>query len=208
VIPNANLAMSVGIPHIWDEVQLCWSPTVDSFGTTSIDGNAKAGDGAGIAGGWAAADRGRLAGLAAVRAIDPHRARLPDELAIRRDLDLALRGRAFIDQLYRPARAFRIPADSTIVCRCEEITAGQIREAVAIGCDGPNQLKSFLRCGMGPCQGRLCGTTVSEVIAAARGVSAAEVGYYRLRPPVKPITLSELAALPQTDPARKAVVRL
>lgn len=208
VIPNTNLAMSAGIPHTWDEVQLCWKPTLDDFGTTPVEGIAIAGDGAGIAGGWAAADRGRLAGIAAVRAIDPNRPGLPDELAIRRDLAMALRGRAFIDHMYQPASAFRIPADDTIVCRCEEITAGQIREAVAIGADGPNQLKSFLRCGMGPCQGRLCGTTVTEVIAAARGVPPAAVGHYRLRPPVKPISLSELAGLPQTEAAKKAVVRL
>jgi len=48
---------------------------------------------------------------------------------------------------------------------------------------------------MGPCQGRLCGLTVTEVIAQARGVSPAEVGHYRIRPPIKPITLQELAAL-------------
>lgn len=208
VIPNANLAMSIGIPHTWDDIQLCWTPQIDSFGSTPIDGIAIAGDGAGIAGGWAAADRGRLAGIAAVRAIDPNRTGMPDELAIRRDLDHALRGRAFIDRMYRPSKTFRIPADDTIVCRCEEITAGQIRKSVSIGVEGPNQLKSFLRCGMGPCQGRLCGTTVTEVIADARGVKPSEVGHYRLRPPVKPITLAELAALPQTDAARKAVVRL
>jgi octopine oxidase subunit A len=68
-------------------------------------------------------------------------------------------------------------------------------------------MKSFLRCGMGPCQGRLCGLTVTELIATARGVSPGEVGYYRLRPPIKPITLEELASLPKTDAAVKAVVR-
>jgi hypothetical protein len=48
---------------------------------------------------------------------------------------------------------------------------------------------------MGPCQGRLCGLTVTEVIAHERGVSPAEVGHHRVRPPIKPITLKELAAL-------------
>ena len=208
VIPNVNLAMSANVPHEWDGVQLCWRPKVDGFGNTSVDGIAIAGDGAGIAGGWAAAQRGRLAAISAVRALDPHRTGLPDELAIRRDLDLAMRGRGFIDRLYRPPRAIRVPADDTIVCRCEEITAGQVREAVAMGAQGPNQLKAFLRCGMGPCQGRLCGTTVTELIADARKVTPGEVGYYRLRPPVKPISLAELAGLPQTEAARKAVVRL
>ena len=62
-------------------------------------------------------------------------------------------------------------------------------------------MKSLLRCGMGPCQGRLCGLTVTELIATARGVPPGEVGYYRLRPPIKPITLGELASLPPTDAA-------
>jgi hypothetical protein len=69
-------------------------------------------------------------------------------------------------------------------------------------------MKSFLRCGMGPCQGRLCGLSVTELIAEARGVSPQEIGYYRLRPPVKPITVAELAALPKSEAAVNAVVRL
>ena len=52
---------------------------------------------------------------------------------------------------------------------------------------------------MGPCQGRYCGVTVSAVIAAKRGVSVAETGYYRLRPPLKPVTLGELAAIDDLD---------
>jgi bacterioferritin-associated ferredoxin len=119
-----------------------------------------------------------------------------------------MRGRRFLDKLYRPAKRFRIPKDDTIVCRCEEVTARQIVETVALGCPGPNQMKSFLRCGMGPCQGRLCGLTVTELMAEARGVPAQQVGYYRLRPPVKPITVAELASLPKPEAAVKAVVRV
>jgi hypothetical protein len=52
---------------------------------------------------------------------------------------------------------------------------------------------------MGPCQGRVCGLTVSEIIAKARGVSPDEVGYYRIRSPVKPVTLGELAAMEFRD---------
>lgn len=82
-----------------------------------------------------------------------------------------------------------------MVCRCEEITAGAIRDVVKQGCLGPNQAKSFLRAGMGPCQGRMCGPVVSALIAQTRGCGMEEVGYYRIRPPLKPITLGELAAL-------------
>jgi len=47
---------------------------------------------------------------------------------------------------------------------------------------------------MGPCQGRFCGLTVAEIIASERGESVRDVGYYRIRPPIKPVTLGELAA--------------
>ena len=88
--------------------------------------------------------------------------------------------------------------DSVIVCRCEEVPAGQIRKYVEVGCQGPNQTKAFGRCGMGPCQGRLCGLTVTELIAQGRGVPPQEVGYYRIRPPIKPVTLGELGKLVAT----------
>jgi len=207
VVPNVNLAMSVGIEHRWDDAQFCWTPVVDESGGSSVDGIAIAGDGAGIAGATVAEERGRLAAMAAVRALNGGGVNLSDEVAVRTSLALQLRGREFLDALYQPAPQFRQPQGDTLVCRCEEVTARQVVETVRLGCTGPNQMKSFLRCGMGPCQGRLCGLTVTELIATARGVSPAEVGYYRLRPPVKPITLAELAGLPKTEAAVKAVVR-
>ena len=206
VTPNVNLAMSAGIEHRWDEAQLCWVPVLDAYGNSPVEGIAIAGDGARIAGAQAAESRGMLAAIAALRALG-RPAPEGEEQRARRDLKRALRGRAFLDALYRPVPAFRMPAGETMVCRCEEITARQIADAAALGCPGPNQMKTFLRCGMGPCQGRLCGLTVTELIAQAHSVPPQDVGYYRLRPPVKPITVGELAALPKTDAALKAVVR-
>lgn len=207
VAPNVNLAMSVGIEHRWDDVQLCWVPVLDRNGGSSVDGIAVAGDGAGIAGAQAARWRGVLAGVAALRALGRSVADA-DEGAVLRAVALSLRGRRFLDELFRPAAHFRQPVGDTIVCRCEEVTARQIVDTVALGCPGPNQMKTFLRCGMGPCQGRLCGLTVTELMAQARGVTPQEIGYYRLRAPVKPITVGELAALPKSEAAVKAVVRM
>jgi len=207
VVPNVNLAMAAGVEHRWDDEQLCWAPLLDRFGETSLRGISIAGDGAGIGGGQAAAWRGVIIAMAVVRALKPG-AKMPAEKLAYTALAGFMRGRKFLDRLYRPAKALRIPSGNTIVCRCEEVTAQQIVDTVELGCPGPNQMKSFLRCGMGPCQGRLCGLTVTELMADARGVSPQEVGYYRLRPPVKPITVAELAALPKTDAAVKAVVRV
>ena len=206
VVPNVNLALAAGAAHAWNGRQLCFQPVLDQDFASSVPGIAVAGDGAGIAGGTAAAERGRLAAIAAVRALKPD-ASLPEPQAIRQRLQREEMGRAFLDWLNRPADRFRQPEGDTLVCRCEEVTARQVRDTADMGCEGPNQMKAFLRCGMGPCQGRLCGLTVTELIAAQRKSTPAEVGYYRLRPPVKPITLAELASLPISEAERKAVER-
>ena len=208
VVPNVNLAMSAGIEHRWDDRQLCWSPVLDADGNTSVPGIAIAGDGAGIGGANVALARGRIAARAAIEALAPAAvAKLTAENVLRTALAQAERGRTFLDVLFRPAPRFRIPSGDTIVCRCEEVTAKEILDAVAIGATGPNQLKAYRRTGMGPCQGRLCGLTVTELMAQARGKTPQQIGYYRLRAPVKPITLAELASMPRTEADVSAVVR-
>ncbi|MGJ4955526.1 NAD(P)/FAD-dependent oxidoreductase [Bradyrhizobium sp. HKCCYLRH2015] len=203
VVPNVNLAMAAGVEHRWNELQLCWTPVLDADGNSSIPGIAIAGDGAGIGGAQAALWRGRIAAASAIKALRPQAQVLDHSAQLKR----AERARAFLDVLFQPAKQFRIPQGDTIVCRCEEITARDVLDSVAIGATGPNQLKAYRRTGMGPCQGRLCGLTVTELMAQARGKTPQEIGYYRLRAPVKPIMLSELAGLPKTEEATKAVVR-
>ena len=210
VIPNINLAQAVGVEQVWNEQLLCWEPKVDAWGNTNVPDLSIAGDGGGIAGAVAAEHRGRIAAYDAALKIG--KISLADRDAqsapSRMQLARAVRGRTFFDTLYQAPDPFRMPVGDTIVCRCEEVTASQIRETVRLGCPGPNQMKSFLRCGMGPCQGRFCSVTVTEIIAQERGVSPQEVGHYRLRFPTKPLTLGELAALPQTQDSRSAVIRI
>jgi NADPH-dependent 2,4-dienoyl-CoA reductase/sulfur reductase-like enzyme len=210
VTPNVNLANAAGCTFTWDDSQACFRPVVDGWGNSSLDGMAIAGDGAGIGGAEAAAAQGHLAGLEAARALGRIDEAVRDRLGATAQATLLTygQGRAFLERLYRPAPHFRQAHDEALACRCEEVTGRQIREAAALGVPGPNQMKAMLRCGMGPCQGRLCGLTVVEMIAAARGISPAEVGYYHLRTPVKPLTLAELATMPASDADRKAVVRI
>ena len=196
VIPNTQISLALQLMHQWDEGQLCWRPVVDEWSRTSLGAILIAGDGGGIAGAAAAALAGRLAALDAAHALGriaeaerdaqavPIRALLARERAIR----------PFLDALYRPADSVLNPADDVIACRCEEVSAGRIRHAVRLGATGPNQAKAFLRCGMGPCQGRLCGPIVGAVIARARGLPIAEIGNYRPRAPYKPLTIGALAA--------------
>ncbi|TAL56884.1 NAD(P)/FAD-dependent oxidoreductase [Pandoraea sp.] len=208
VIPNTQVTRSIGCDHAWDPAQLCWRPRLDAWGQTSIADIFVAGDGGGIAGALAAEVSGRLVGLQLAHRLAGLDLAERDAAAAGARAELArhLAIRPLLDALYRPADAFRRPpADDTIVCRCEEVTAGEIRAMARLGCVGPNQTKSFSRCGMGPCQGRFCGLTVAELLADAQAKPIPEVGYYRIRPPIKPITLGEVAAaIPMHEDNRMA----
>lgn len=199
VVPNVNLALSLRCAHEWDERARCFRPRLDEWGASTVPGVLIGGDGGGIVGAKAAELTGSLAALGAAAAIGRISAAERDERAapVRRELRLHLRARPFLDALYRPAQDYVAPRDpETVVCRCEEVRAGEIRRLVSgQGCPGPNQMKAFVRCGMGPCQGRLCGLTVTELISEVRGVTQEDVGYYRIRPPVKPVTVGDLASL-------------
>ena len=210
VMPQINLVQAAGIALQWNAEQHYWQPAVDAWGHTAMNRIGIAGDSAGIMGAQASEYHGQLVALEALHKLGIITQNQRDAWAEtpRSHWQRATRGRRFFEKLYKPADAFRIPDDTTIVCRCEEVTAGQIRESIALGCTGPNQLKSFLRCGMGPCQGRLCNVTVTELFASTLNISPATAGHYRLRFPTKPITLGELASLPQTPEAQQVVVRL
>ena len=197
VVPQVNLAIAAGCIHRWNDERLAFEPQRDFSGETTVPGVFVAGDAGGIAGAAAAAASGRIAALAIAARAGRLDAAARDARAapLRRALARALHGRRFLDRIFRPADRFRIPADDVPVCRCEEVAAGAIRAATARGAQGPNQAKAFLRAGMGPCQGRLCGLTVSEIMAQASGRTVEEIGHFNLRNPVKPITLGALAAL-------------
>ncbi|ASW01621.1 NAD(P)/FAD-dependent oxidoreductase [Paraburkholderia aromaticivorans] len=201
VVPGGNAARSIGCAHRWDDAQACWQPQVDSWGRSSVARVWIAGDGAGIGGAKAAEHAGELAALdiaADLGHIDPP-TRASASRAARAELDHHLTIRPFLDALYTPPPSLRRPAEDVVVCRCEEVSAGEIRRLARLDCAGPNQLKAFSRCGMGPCQGRWCGTTVGELLAEVQGRQPREVGYYRIRAPIKPVTIDELATVLPTD---------
>lgn len=83
-------------------------------------------------------------------------------------------------------------SDSTIVCRCEEITLGEIREYIRKGYHSLDEIKRISRAGMGPCQGRTCRQLIMQELAAATGKKLPELKMSTFRPPAKPIKLGAL----------------
>ena len=195
VVSNTQLTRQLGCDHDWYELQSYWHPLLDEWGNTSVEGVAVAGDGGIVAGALIAEASGHLAALEATYQLDKISRRRRDEDAriFRKKINIHRAIRPFLEHLFRPNPEILVPQDdSTLVCRCEEVTAGQVRQAVEWGALDLNRVKAYTRCGMGQCQGRMCGLTVAGIVAEAQGKSPREVGYYRCRPPLKPITLGQL----------------
>lgn len=201
VVPSIHAALSLDCEVAWVSAQECYVPRVDEWGESSQENVFIAGDGAGIAGVKAAQLRGELAALRIAEKLGRVNGKGIAAAAgrIRRGLNRELAMRPFLDALFRPRPQVFAPPNETLVCRCEEVTAGEIRTIGAIGRPGPNQIKAATRAGMGPCQGRQCGYTVTRILSAIQSRPPSEVGFYHIRPPLKPVTLGEVASISGLD---------
>ena len=196
VVPNNHVSRAAGCAHGWSDARSAWEPKLDRDGKSDWNALWILGDGARVMGADAAIVSGRVMARAIARTLGwPPLDDVLNARADRRALSRLVRLRDFLDRQYPPARAFTDPADDTTVCRCEAITAGEIRALAASGCMGPNQLRAFCRAGMGPCMGRQCGTAISRIMAKTAGQSIGETGSFTVRVPLKPVTIGDLASL-------------
>lgn len=191
--PETQMADLLGCRFRYDETQRAALPERDAAGRASVAGVYLAGDGAGIMGADAAEWAGERAALALLadggRPVDAAR-----EASLEKRLS---RCAAFRNGL---ERAFPFPADwaahapdSLVICRCEEITAGELRQCVRdTGAREMNRLKALTRVGMGRCQGRTCGVAAAEILAHASGHAVEEVGRLRGQAPIKPLPFAVL----------------
>ena len=193
IIPRWQAAATLGIPQRWDRLRRCWTTETAEDGTTALNGLYVAGDAACVDGGEASILKGELAGIAVAASlgvIDAGEASFRGREA-RRRLRRIRRARAWIDRSFAPNPAVYDVPDETLVCRCECVTAGAIREAVAQGFHEVNEIKRVTRCGMGQCQGRICGPALTEIAAAAAHVEPPAAGRLTMRQPLRPVSLAD-----------------
>lgn len=196
VVPNIRLSQALDCEHEWYAPQRYWKPTVDQWGQSSVAGVSVTGDAAGIGGGPVAVIRGHLAAIDSAYQLDKISADERENLAVTHRKQLAKEAliRPFLDHVFPPNRQTLTPEDDDVlICRCEEITAGQIREAIAQGARHPAQIKGKTRAGMGPCQGRMCAATITEMIANHCAIDIKDVGSLRVRTPLKPLSIAQYA---------------
>ncbi|AHL35072.1 (2Fe-2S)-binding protein [Pseudomonas brassicacearum] len=184
---ETQLADLLGCEFSWSALNRAWLPLRDHAGRSSVPGVYLAGDGAGIMGADAAEMAGERAALALLEdigyLIDPQRCT---------ELEQSLKRIGHFRQGLE--RAFAFPedwaadaADNLMICRCEEVSVGDIRQVVGEGHWEINRVKAHCRVGMGRCQGRMCGAAAAEIIARESGRPVASVGRLRAQAPIKPV---------------------
>jgi thioredoxin reductase/bacterioferritin-associated ferredoxin len=168
LVPATEITRLLGATHEYRPERGGWIATLDRDLRTSVPGLYVAGDGGGVAGVGAAGWRGRLAGLAAARDLgflDPGAFEC-ERAAIARPMGRAEAfGHAMSSLMAPRSGLLDLMTPGTVVCRCEDVTSGEIEEALAQGAAEMNQIKAWTRCGMGPCQGRMCAETVASLVA-------------------------------------------
>lgn len=166
LVPNVELAELLGCEVERDSVR------VDEFQQTTVSNVYSAGETTGIGGLELSLVEGEIAGLAAAGKHEAARALFPARAKQRKFADLLNRTFALREELKH------LSMPQTIVCRCEDVTFERLREHSSW-----RAAKLQTRCGMGPCQGRICGGAV-EFLFGWRAES--------VRPPVLPVKIDSL----------------
>jgi thioredoxin reductase len=199
LVPSVELKRLVGCKHRYDPDLGGWIPVRNEDMETSVPGVFAVGDGAGVAGSSMAMFEGRIAGISIARSLG----HLSSEEAAKRkkpylsDMKKIRRLRDALDRISYPRPGlFELAHDDTIICRCEELTLGDIKNAIGKGTIEMNELKRITRMGMGRCQGRMCAPAVQEIIARQTQTPAAEIEYLNQRPPTRLVPINMLASLP------------
>jgi NADPH-dependent 2,4-dienoyl-CoA reductase/sulfur reductase-like enzyme len=180
--------------------------TVDAAQRSSVAGAYVAGEACGVGGQALAVVEGEIAGRQVAAALSGEAATGLAQLERRRASLRAFAALLARTWPVRPGWTTWI-ADDTLVCRCEEVPAAAVRDAVTeLGATDARGAKLFSRAGMGACQGRVCGYPVAALTASALGreLSADDPHASVRRPIAWPLTLGALAASgggPDLDPS-------
>jgi len=193
---NVELAQMAGCDIRFLDERGGWVAATGDDLETSVPGIYAAGEITGIAGALKSINEVEIAALAILHKMgktgeaDFHSLLKKLLAARRRHLQFG----KYFNLLYKiPTADYLAIPDETLICRCEDVTMGELRKAVANGYYTPATLKIALRTAIGDCQGRTCGPIVYDILAALTDRSQAGMTPLVVRPPVKPVAIDSLA---------------
>jgi NADPH-dependent 2,4-dienoyl-CoA reductase/sulfur reductase-like enzyme len=195
-VSSLELSRLAGCEHRWEPRLGGYVPVRNRELESTVPNVFIVGDGAGVAGSAVALAEGQAAGLAVAHRLDRLAGRHYSRAASRaRGRLLHLAGfRRVMDELYGFGQGvYELADEQTTLCRCEEVTVADARDAVRDGATHVNEVKAWTRIGMGRCQGRMCGPALAHLVARATGRPVTDAGVFTPRPPAKPVPLAALA---------------
>lgn len=190
-LPSGRLARLAGCKHVYDPIQRYWRPEVDDYMRSSMQDIYIAGDSSGVDGRDSAVIKGRLAALHMATQLGRVSISEMKQLTNRLQKDHARLQRyaATLSQVFSLSSGMLDIMDrDTIVCRCEQVTVGDVLDGIEKGYRNINEIKRT-RVGMGMCQGRMCESVVTQIMLQ-NGIPIEEIGYLNLRPPISPMPVS------------------
>ncbi len=192
-VANTELAASAGCELEYEADLGGWIVAVDDRLKTSYAHIYAAGELTGIGGGEQSLREGELAALTIAAALG---VKVVDSVTKIKKLQKYRTAQIGFNRFLAglanvPAGCWEDLDDDTILCRCEDVTVGDLRKAIALGLDSISLLKRGTRAGMGRCQGRTCSPLIDDLLKATNLLS----GPPSVRFPVKPVTLASLGMM-------------
>lgn len=197
-LPSAELARLAGCQVEYRPELHAYVPVHDGNMETSLPGVFVAGEVAGTGGAGIAMAQGQIAGIVAANQLG-----YAGEPGVARQLQAARKGLAGLERFrdamnetfaLRPG-IWDLATEDTIICRCEEITKGEIRAATQEGSLSSREVKLRTWAGMGPCQGRFCTHAILQIMAEVTEVEVSEIPPPRVRPPVHTVPVLAMSDL-------------
>ena len=193
--PSVELLRLAGCDFVYDEDLGGPVVVLDEWLRTTVPAVSAAGDGTGVAGSYVAIDEGRLAALGVAVDLGALTADTASDLAgpIRARLRRKERFRDALRRVYTIGPGiYELATPETVVCRCEEVSAARLDEAVAATAD-INTVKTLTRVAMGLCQGRNCQRHVAATIARQHDEPIGDLPVATPRAPVRPVAIGAIA---------------
>ena len=192
--PSTDISRLLKINHTYNDLKGGWIPRLDKYFRSSMQGLYITGDGAGISGAIPAEDKGELAAYALLKdqniIIEKEFTNKTSRIIKRLNrYEIFAKGIAKLN--FTPKDLINNISENTILCRCEDITKRDIINAVNNGAKNLNQIKSWTRFGMGPCQGRTCQYSVAKVASEELKCNVKDLGYLTGRTPLRPFPLDK-----------------
>ncbi len=193
--PNVELLQLAGCEMGFERSLGGWIPLTDESLQTTRPGVFAAGECAGIGGAEKALLEGELAALAVFSSLSgslnsaDHGRLAWLRKRIRKETRF---GRVLNEVCEPPANFISGQDDDLILCRCESIRAGEVKQAIRDGISSLDGLKNQVRVGQGMCQGRTCGPLLQRLLSEELDLPQERLAPFHVRPPVKPVTLRQI----------------